>query len=181
MNTDAERPTPETDAITPRHSFTQFVPADFARKLERQRDEFADRLNNPVRCHSGHERLPLALWDCPDCVQKIREENTELRRMNSECSRLASIEADSKHKAMNLSDTLAKALEQCMKASMGYIKFDRLVEMECAHALAQWKATGRDFPPKLDHKKTFLPKAEGPCHLCGAPNYACEHIPGVPF
>lgn len=103
----AKRSTPEADAIMISHSFTQFVPADFARKLERQRDEFADRLNSPVRCHSGHQRLPLALWDCPDCVQKIRDENAELRRLNIECSRLASIaaserddarEADAKHR-----------------------------------------------------------------------------------
>lgn len=90
-------------------------------------------------------------------------------------------ENEETRKETALSDTLARALEQCMKSQMGYIHFDRTVEMECAHALAQWKATGRDLPVKLDHKRVFLPKAKGPCHLCGAADYACEHIPGVPF
>lgn len=25
------------------------------------------------------------------------------------------------------------------------------------------------------------PQRVGPCHLCGAENYQCEHVPGVPF
>jgi hypothetical protein len=83
MNTDPNAPTPETDTKT-------FIAGDFPHskvvlardyaELERQRDELSRRLNNPVRCHSGHERLPLALWDCPDCVDKIRGNMADCRQ-----------------------------------------------------------------------------------------------------
>ena len=76
--------TPETDSMVEQcqreiNVPTNPVPAEFARNLERMRDEFARRLQSPVRCVSGHERLPLALWDCPDCVQKIRDELAEVK------------------------------------------------------------------------------------------------------
>ena len=37
------RPTPETDELSPPHLFTQFVPSDFSRRLERERDEERER------------------------------------------------------------------------------------------------------------------------------------------
>ena len=37
-----DTPTPRTDAISPRHLYTQFVPADFARQLERELASITD-------------------------------------------------------------------------------------------------------------------------------------------
>ena len=37
---------------------------------------------NP-KCNRGHENtLPLYLWDCPMCTDKLREENAKLRKEN---------------------------------------------------------------------------------------------------
>ena len=44
-----------------------------ARKLEA-------RLEEPARCNSGHETLPLKLWTCPTCHEKLERKLETLTR-----------------------------------------------------------------------------------------------------
>lgn len=69
----------------------------------------------------------------------------------------------------------------CLLLDRG-IEWDGHTDADVVTRIQDWirvKKPGRKIEPDPVHHKK--PKAEGPCHLCGAPNYACEHIPGVPF
>lgn len=43
-------------------------------------DELFSRLHDPGKCNTGHETLPLTLWECPECVEEIRREKVQLEK-----------------------------------------------------------------------------------------------------
>ncbi len=56
------------------------LPEPYARLAEYENDETATRrelalvkrkLEEPTRCNSGHETLPLKLWTCPTCHEEL--------------------------------------------------------------------------------------------------------------
>lgn len=40
------------------------------------------------KCNSGHETLPLELWDCPACADKLHAENATLRSLVGKADRI---------------------------------------------------------------------------------------------
>jgi hypothetical protein len=47
------------------------------RKAEGETERLKEKYEGVVKCHRGHTGLPLALWDCPTCVEEIRKERDD--------------------------------------------------------------------------------------------------------
>jgi len=84
----SEQPTPETDAAE-RMAYAQeyMVPTDFARKLERERDEAREDLNN-IRINLGEDADGFTLLHAVCALQNERDEARELAQQMSDSNQV---------------------------------------------------------------------------------------------
>ena len=107
------RPTPETDAAKLNHSYG-VVDIDFARKLERERDEVREKLRMANIEANAHQEIANALKERDEYKQErdeAREERDKLQAMRNE------VVAANKGAKINakVSNSLAAKLTQAWK------------------------------------------------------------------
>lgn len=88
-------------------------------ELVAERDRLQARLDTN-RCNSGHETLPLTLWDCPECHNETKRKLAELIEARNAMAPLcrAVVSARTEVEERDACKALAKWLNDDLEAAM---------------------------------------------------------------
>ena len=144
--------TPETDAQSPfRYAIktpdgvtTYFVPAEFARKLERERDEALAQITKLLRCHHD-EPCTAVVLKLDQENQQLRKERDEARAECQEQARLLGMSAEREARIMTERDeareAFAVATSQAIEAR------------EMLRRIMDWSPCLPEYEPDAQHLK----------------------------